>query len=68
MAKPSAKSKPIPDLLESLFGRTKAITSNKCVPPPTGCGKDITGFKDGLSRQEYTISGLCQQCQDSIFG
>lgn len=25
-------------------------------------------FKDALSRKEYTISGLCQCCQDKMFG
>jgi hypothetical protein len=25
-------------------------------------------FKDALSKKEYGISGLCQVCQDSVFG
>lgn len=25
-------------------------------------------FKDELSRKEYSISGLCADCQDQIFG
>lgn len=25
-------------------------------------------FVDKLSKREYMISGLCQNCQDSIFG
>jgi len=25
-------------------------------------------FKDALSRKEYFISGMCQQCQNEIFG
>jgi len=24
-------------------------------------------FKDDISKKEYSISGLCQQCQNSIF-
>ena len=34
------------------------------------CSDDITGiesFRDELSRKEYTISGMCQKCQDGIF-
>ena len=31
------------------------------------CGKRLTGFRDELSRKEYIVSGICQQCQDSIF-
>lgn len=34
------------------------------------CGKEIleAEFKDELSKKEYGISGMCQHCQDSIFG
>jgi len=31
------------------------------------CGCHADWFKDDLSAKEYTISGLCQQCQDDIF-
>lgn len=41
----------------------KAVQENKC---PT-CGNEITEFKDELSRKEYSISGICQACQDSVF-
>lgn len=42
------------------------IKENKC---PI-CGKDIKeeDFKDELSKKEYTISGMCQDCQDKTFG
>ena len=29
---------------------------------------DPSTFKDQLSYKEFTISGMCQQCQDDIFG
>ena len=34
------------------------------------CNKPIGNqfFRDKLSRREYRISGLCQKCQDSVFG
>jgi len=31
------------------------------------CPKEITGFRDQLSEKEYTISGMCQDCQDETF-
>ena len=34
----------------------------------TFCKKDIGEFRNDLSRKEYKISGLCQKCQDSVFG
>lgn len=34
------------------------------------CGKAINpaDFRDTLSVKEFRISGMCQECQDSIFG
>lgn len=34
------------------------------------CGQkiDIKDFVDELSRREYNISGMCQSCQDDVFG
>lgn len=34
------------------------------------CAKPIvdTDFKDELSRKEFRISGMCQKCQDQVFG
>ncbi len=53
-----------------LFGhdRRAAIEKNVCVPPPIGCGKLALQFRDELSRREFAISGLCQDCQDTVFG
>ncbi len=28
----------------------------------------LKDFKDGLSYEEYKISGMCQRCQDKTFG
>jgi len=32
------------------------------------CHGEITGFRNELSAREYRISGMCQNCQDSMFG
>jgi hypothetical protein len=65
---PSPKSPGMETLLEMMAGRTTAITHSRCVNAPIGCGNDINGFRDAISAKEYTISGLCQACQDKIFG
>ena len=33
------------------------------------CGMPVSSdsFKDELSRKEFSISGLCQECQDDFF-
>jgi len=43
--------------------RDQAILDQRC----TWCGKDVFEFRDALSRKEYGISGLCQECQDKTF-
>ena len=65
---PSKKSPGITALLDGITDRTLSIRRNVCVSAPIGCGQPIGPFKNDLSRREYTISGLCQRCQDSIFG
>lgn len=45
----------------------KAVEQGEC----PFCGKKIDvikEFRDSLSRREYAISGLCQDCQDKMFG
>jgi hypothetical protein len=61
----SDKPQEMKDLIEEGFpGTAQAIKDKKC---PV-CGLDITKFDDELSQREYEISGLCRECQDSIFG
>lgn len=68
--KPSYKVPKMQDFLDSIaketFGRsrTESIEADTCVD----CGGPATEFKDQLSRKEYTISGMCQECQDKIWG
>jgi DNA-directed RNA polymerase subunit RPC12/RpoP len=34
----------------------------------TTCNNKVGTFKDELSKKEHKISGMCQNCQDRIFG
>jgi len=65
---PTKKAHAIDSLLQEMFGidRTETISENKCV----FCGKPVLGrdFRDEQSLKEFTISGICQSCQDEIFG
>lgn len=36
--------------------------------PFCGVATSENDFRDELSRKEYLISGLCQECQDKMFG
>ena len=67
--KPSEKSSEIERQLDNFTkthfgrGRIDSIENNICVT----CGKDAKEFRDELSRKEYSISGMCQECQDKTF-
>lgn len=68
MAEPTKKSPEIDNLIKEVLGinRVESIQSDKCVfgEPP----HDATTFRNEISRREYRISGICQSCQDAIFG
>jgi hypothetical protein len=32
------------------------------------CEGQASFFRDAVSEDEYRISGMCQDCQDSVFG
>ena len=44
--------------------RVGAVAERSCV----SCSGEAKSFTDSVSEKEYTISGLCQTCQDSVFG
>lgn len=69
MAQPSKKSPALESELFTLLGfsRRATILADRCAPEPYGCGGEAKDFRDELSRKEYSISGLCQRCQDEIF-
>jgi len=48
-----------------IFGRSRtlAFAGRQCV----ACGAAVKQLRDALSEKEYTISGMCQSCQDSVF-
>lgn len=57
------------EMLDKIFPGTKAkVESGKCGSP--GCNNTINmeDFRDARSKREYEISGMCQECQDKIFG
>jgi hypothetical protein len=62
------KAPAIDALLMAITGRSRvdAVDSLTCAT----CGQDAQNksFRDPLSWKEYTISGMCQSCQDSVFG
>tara|TARA_R100000963_G_scaffold29030_1_gene20149 strand:- start:506 stop:727 length:222 start_codon:yes stop_codon:yes gene_type:complete len=70
MATPSKKSDEMNAFLEqfskAMFGgvsRAASIARNTC----TTCKGDASTFTDELSEKEFTISGMCQTCQNEMF-
>lgn len=65
MAEPTKRPEFIEQMLTSLTGahRPSAILADVCV----FCGDAATVFTDEKSRKEFSISGMCQNCQDATF-
>lgn len=53
------------DVAFDIFGRSRELAraGQSCV----SCGGPAVEFRDELSRKEWTISFLCQKCQDDIW-
>ena len=58
------KSPEMQNFLEEVFGTRTALEKGYC---PL-CKQMIGDFRDELSEREYNISGMCQSCQDDVFG
>jgi len=60
------KHQGIEQMLTNLTGvsRVGAVAEASCVM----CKGEASSFTDELSKKEYTISGMCQDCQDSVYG
>ena len=61
MPLPPDLSKPIFSLMPHLADR---IMQGLC----TYCAITLDDFRDEISAKEYSISGMCQSCQDKTFG
>ncbi len=61
MPLPPDLSKPIFSLMPHLADR---VINGVC----TFCNITLDDFRDELSAKEYSISGMCQDCQDKVFG
>ena len=70
MVEPTKKNQEIENLLTKVSGasRVGAIKTDRCISPPIGCGKSAKEFTDDISKKEFAISGLCQDCQNKLFG
>ena len=62
---PTPQAPAIEAFLTSVLGasRRSYIGNNRCV----FCSDPDMKFRDALSEKEYTITGLCQKCQDKQF-
>lgn len=54
--------------IQNLMGknRTKIIMNGHCMT----CNNEFVtdNLRDEISEKEYSISGMCQECQDKAFG
>tara|TARA_Y100000310_G_scaffold341757_1_gene441961 strand:+ start:1559 stop:1756 length:198 start_codon:yes stop_codon:yes gene_type:complete len=62
---PTNKSLEIDVLLSVMYGKDRKATirDGMCMT----CTGTANNFVDALSEREYTIGGMCQQCQDKVY-
>ena len=69
---PSFKAPQIDALLSEIIfngkDRVTVIKEGKCLTCDEARDLKATSFRDDISRKEYSISGMCQSCQDDLFG
>jgi hypothetical protein len=65
---PTEKAPQIDKVITAIFGidRKASIENKTCAT----CGMEVKSdsFKNEISLKEFHISGMCQTCQDGIFG
>ena len=68
---PTYKAPQIDALLSEIIfngkDRATCVREGTCVTCDAQ-GIVATSFRDDVSRKEYQISGMCQSCQDEVFG
>jgi hypothetical protein len=63
--KPTDKAPEIDRILTEITGKVRRkVIGEGCMT----CDYPDLAFRDELSKREYTISGMCQRCQDEVFG
>ena len=62
---PARKNPAIRDFQSTIKGVDvpASIAADRCV----SCKQPAAEFKTELARKEFTLSGLCQACQDKLF-
>ena len=57
-----------PDLSKPIFALMPHLADRIMQGVCTFCAITLDEFRDELSAKEYSISGMCQTCQDKTFG
>jgi hypothetical protein len=72
MSKPIEKAEKSPVIESMLEGFSKLLGNPRSVAfklqTCVTCNGPAKDFDSATSEKEYTISGMCQDCQDSIWG
>lgn len=68
MGKSKEVKKFLDNFTEKSFGKSKTKCEEQKICVFCHNVINMEDFRDDLSRKEYSISGLCQKCQDDMFG
>lgn len=56
------------DIMINLGFGKEAMMAEEGICPTCGKPVNVKAFRDELSKREFKISGMCQECQDDFFG
>ena len=56
-----------PDLSKPIFSMMPHLADRIMMGVCTYCAITLDDFRDEISAKEYSISGMCQTCQDKTF-
>ncbi len=67
---PTEKNPVLDAVTSELMGKDRRTTigNGGCMTCDKAYNLTAEDFRDALSIREYQISGMCQECQDSVFG
>lgn len=57
-----------PDLSKPVFSLMPHMADRVMCGLCSFCAKELGEFTSDLSKKEYSVSGMCQVCQDEVFG
>ena len=68
LPKPAQVVEQVPEVAPQTSSNVPSATEDIAMGLCPTCGQKPGAFRDESGKKEYGISGMCQSCQDTVFG